>query len=320
MSKILITGASGFIGQALCAFLTEKGENVKAALRVKKELFPYEFSIVGDITKEIEWEKALEDVEIVIHLAAQAHGVKQGRYLDSQKEVDNLFKANVVGTRALVHAASHQKIKHFIYLSSIKVNGEITYSSPFVEENAPCPEDEYGQSKLQAEEIIKACCHESEMTYTILRSPLVYGPKVKGNFLDLLNISASKIPLPFLAIHNKRSFIYIENLLDIIYLSLTRSELKNETFLLRDGQDLSIPELITEIRKTMKLSSYLWYCHFPLLEFIFKVLRRKQAFLRLSSSLQIDDRKLRSFVGWKPRFSAQQGLKKTVESFLSEKK
>lgn len=320
MNKILITGSSGFIGQALCAFLTEKGMNVKASLRVKKDLFPYEFTIVEDITKEIEWEKALKDVEVVIHLAAQAHGVKQGRYLHPQQEIFNLFNINVAGTKALVQAASRKGIKHFIYLSSVKVNGEITSSDPFVETNIPCPEDEYGQSKLQAEEVIKACCKENKMNYTILRSPLVYGPKAKGNFLDLLNISASKIPLPFAAINNKRSFIYIENLLDIIYLSLTRPETKNETFLLRDGQDLSIPELITEIRKTMNLSSYLWYCPLSILEFTFKILKRKQAFLRLSSSLQIDDQKLRSFVGWQPRFSVEQGLKKTVQWFLSEKK
>lgn len=320
MIKVLITGASGFIGQALCSFLTEKGIGIKAALRHKQDSYPYEFSFIEDITKETEWEKALKGVEMVVHLAAQAHGVKRGHYSKQQQDVFALFNINVTGTKALVQAACNAEVKHFVYLSSIKVNGETTHSKPFVEKDVPHPEDEYGQSKLQAEEAIKSYCTGSKMSYTILRLPLVYGPKVKGNFLDLLRLSASRIPLPFAAINNKRSLIYIENLLDIIYLSLMHPKARNETFLLCDGQDLSIQELITQIRKAMKLSSHLWYCPLTMLEFIFKALKKEKAFLRLSSSLQVDDQKLRSYLGWQPRFSVEQGLEKTIQWFLSEKK
>ncbi|AIL13092.1 hypothetical protein IM40_05550 [Candidatus Paracaedimonas acanthamoebae] len=320
MIKVLITGASGFIGQALCSFLIEKGIRIKAALRSKQDTYPYEFSVIEDITKRIEWEQALDGVEIVIHLAAQVHGVKRVRYLTLQQDVFNIFDINVAGTKALVQASCNKGIKHFIYLSSIKVNGEITHSKPFIEKDILCPEDEYGQSKLQAEEAIKSYCKGTNMSYTILRPTLVYGPKVKGNFLDLLNISASKFPLPFAGIHNKRSLIYVENLLDIIYLTLLHPKAKNETFVLCDGQDLSIQELIIQIRKAMALSPHLWNCPLPVLEFIFKTLKREQAFLRLSSSLQVDDQKLRSYVGWQPRFSVEEGLEKTVQWFLSEKK
>lgn len=320
MIKVLITGASGFIGQALCPFLTEKGLRVKVALRQTQDLYPYEFSVVEDITKEAEWKNALKGVDMVIHLAAQAHGVKRGHYSTQQKDTINLFNINVAGTKALVQAAGNAGVKHFIYLSSIKVNGETTFSKPFVEKDVPRPGDVYGKSKLQAEEAIKSYCKGNKMSYTVLRPPLVYGPKVKGNFLDLLKISASRIPLPFAGIKNKRSLIYIENLLDIIYLTLMHPKAKNETFLLCDGQDLSIQELITQLRKTMMLSSYLWYCPLSILEFIFKILKREQAFLRLSSSLQVDDQKLRSYVGWQPRFSVEQGLGKTVQWFLSERK
>ena len=321
MTRVLITGASGFIGQALCPFLVEKGIKIKEALRSKPHnTYPYEFSIIEDITNEVSWRKVLEEIDIVIHLAAQAHGVKQGRYSRQQQDTFNLFQTNVAGTQALVRAACDTEVKHFIYLSSIKVNGERTCLNPFLEENILCPEDEYGQSKLQAEEVIKSYCGGNKMSYTILPSPLVYGPKVKGNFLDLLNISASRIPLPFAAINNKRSLIYIENLLDIIYLTLIHPKAKNETFLLCDGQDLSIQELIIQIRKAMKLSSNLWYCPLSVLKFIFKVLKREKAFLRLSTSLQVDDQKLRSYVDWQPRFSVEQGLEKTIQWFLSEKK
>lgn len=320
MTKVLITGASGFIGQALCSFLREKGVEIKATSRLKKDLYPYEFSIVEDITKEAEWGEVLDGVETVIHLAAQAHGVRQGNYLFAQQEASNLFNVNVVGTKALAQASYDKGVKHFIYVSSIKVNGEITSLVPFVEKDIPCPKDEYGESKLQAEEVIKSYCQDKRMSYTILRPPLVYGPRVKGNFWDLLNISFSKIPLPFAGINNKRSLIYLENLLDIIYLSLIHPKAKNETFLLCDGQDLSIRELIAQVRKTMNLSPYLWYCPFSILEFIFKIFKREKAFLRLSSSLQVNDQKLRSYLNWQPRFSVEQGIEKTVQWFLSEKK
>jgi len=320
MVKLLVTGASGFVGQALCPFLKKKGMIIKAALRRQPVEYPYDYSLINDIANEEEWVQALDGVEVVIHLAAHAHGVKQGNYSKRQQDVCNLFNINVTGTKALVQASYKAGVKHFIYLSSIKVNGEETHIKPFVEQDVPMPIDEYGESKLQAEEAIKGYCQDNKMSYTILRPPLIYGPKVKGNFSDLLAISASKLPLPFAAINNKRSLIYIENLLDIIYLSLMHPKARNETFLLCDGQDLSIQELVTQIRKAMKLSSHLWYCPLAMLEFIFKVLKREQAFLRLSSSLQVDNQKLRSYVGWQPRFSVEQGLEKTIQWFLSEKK
>ncbi len=320
MSKVLVTGASGFVGQALCPFFREKGIIIKAALRRQPAQYPYDYSIVQDISNEGEWLQALDGVEIVIHLAAQAHGVNQGRYSNRQQDLFNLFNVNVTGTKALVQASYNAGVKHFIYLSSIKVNGEVTYTKPFVEQDVPAPIDEYGESKLQAEEIIKSYCQDHKMSYTILRPPLIYGPKVKGNFSDLLAISASKLPLPFSALNNKRSLIYIENLLDIIYLALVNSKARNETFLLCDGQDLSVQELITNIRNIMKLPTNLWYCPLVVLEFIFKILKRQQAFLRLSSPLQVNNQKVRSYLGWQPRFSIDQGLEETIKWFFSGKK
>lgn len=321
MLKVLITGASGFIGQSLCHFLAEKGFQISVASRTKIDNLPaHSYHLIDDITQEKNWAHAVKKVDSVIHLASQAHGISKGRYTASQQDLNTLSKINVIGTRALAQASSKANVKHIIYLSSIKVNGEVTILKPFSENDLPAPEDSYGYTKSQAEYEVIKYCQDGRMSYTILRPPLVYGPSVKGNFLDLLKICETNFPLPFLGMRNQRSLIYIENLFDIINLTLVHPQSRNEIFLVRDGYDLSTEELIRVVRRSMSLAPHLLYCPPIILNFIFKLLRREKAYTRLKSSLQIDDKKFRSYFNWDPPFSVEYGIQKTVKWFLSHKK
>ena len=331
LPKILIAGANGFIGRNLCAFLKEKGYFVRGAVRndARDVSGVDEYIQVGDINESADWQEALNGVDTVIHLAGRAH-VMDSRFRgndrrrfgnDNGKDRNDkeggplaaFRKVNVLGTGRLARMAAQAGVKRFIFISSIKVNGEGS-NQLYTEKDTPKPEDAYGISKREAEDLLASVAAETGLKTVILRLPLVYGTRVKANFKNLIRIAGVGLPLPFKGIHNQRSFIYIGNLVDAINICITHPLAVGETFLVSDGEDVSTPDLIKMIASAMKRRVIL----FPLPSFVLKALcilaGQGKAMEKLIGSLRVDSSKIRNLLGWKPPFTLEEGIKETVKS------
>jgi nucleoside-diphosphate-sugar epimerase len=308
--RILVTGAGGFVGRALCAALRQEQFTAIAALRripggtgLAQEI------AVGDLGPDTDWRAALQGVGCVVHLAARTH-VLDDRSSDPLAEYRRI---NVEVTRKLAQQAARSGVRRFVFLSSVKVNGESTTSRPFNERDDPHPEDAYGISKREAEDMLRAIGGETGMEIVILRPPLVYGPGVKGNFLRLLNAVAKGAPLPLASIDNRRSLVYVGNLVDAIIACIQTPAAAGRTFLVSDGEDLSTPELIRRLATAMNRKPRLLYCPPALLRLAARLCGREAAFRRLSGSLAVNDSLLREVLCWQPRFSVNQGFIATVQ-------
>ena len=308
--RILVTGASGFVGSAVCRELELRGSTVLMAVR--RHARPDDNAVViGDIDSKTQWTEALEKVDVVVHLAARVHVMQD-------TEIDPLaaFRTvNVDGTTRLAQCASKAGVRRFIYVSSIKVNGEES-PIPYNEEMAVNPLDPYGQSKWEAEQALRKIADETGLEVVILRPPLVYGPGVKANFLKLLRWVKHGIPLPLGAVHNRRSMIYLENLTDAINVCVDHPKAANRTFLVSDAQDIATPTLIRMLAKAMGKKSHMLPLPVPLLKILGKVSGRSAEIQRLVGSLRIDSRQIRSTLGWQPPFSVEEGLLQTVNWFM----
>jgi nucleoside-diphosphate-sugar epimerase len=318
MPRILITGATGFVGKALCLFLEQKKYKFTRAIRTPSSDLKEDFIVIPHIDSTVTWTKILKNYDVVIHLAALTHAVQNGKYASVSYET---FKSiNIDGTKHLAESAAKAGVKRFIYLSSIKVNGESTKPGhPFTEKDSARPQDFYGESKYKAEQELKKVCKASSMDYVILRPPLIYGAGVKGNFLTLLKLCDTSYPLPFAAIHNRRSFIYVENLIDIIERCISSSAVQNQVFLVKDIT-LSTPDLIQKIRQCLNRPSHLFSCPPFMLKSLLTLAGRKEIFDRLSSSLVVLDDKIKKRLSWSPRFSLEEGLKKTLTWYCQSRK
>ncbi len=318
MSRILVTGGSGFIGQSLCPVLLNAGHKVritKRTLPIDHKTHDVECIAVGDIDQHTDWTWALEDVDAVVHLAGRAHVMRE-------TETDSLAAyrhVNVDGTKRLAEQAAAQGIKRFIFISSIKVNGERTTDSPYSETDTPAPEDVYGQTKWEAEQSLTAIAEQTGLELVIIRPPLVYGPGVKGNLLTLLKVCHNGIPLPLASIKNSRSFIFVENLADAVSKCLTHEKAAGETFLIRDGEDLATPALVRQIADSLKVQARLLPVPPALLRALGAVIGRSGTASKLLDSLQVDDRKIRSLLGWTPPHSMVEGLDRTATWFSSSR-
>jgi nucleoside-diphosphate-sugar epimerase len=315
--RILITGAGGFVGRALCAALRQEQFTAIAALRripggtgLAQEI------AVGDLGPDTDWHAALRGVSCVVHLAARTH-VLNDRCPDPLAEYRRI---NVAATEHLARQAARSGVCRFVFLSSVKVNGESTTSRPFSEHDEPRPEDAYGISKREAEDALRAICSETGMEIVILRPPLVYGPGVKGNFLQLLKAVARGLPLPLALIDNRRSLVYVGNLVDAIIACIREPAAAGRTFLVSDGEDLSTPEMIRRLARAMDRSPRLLPCPPALLALAARLLGREAAFRRLSGSLAVDSSLLRETLGWQPRYSVNQGLSETVQWYDRDEK
>jgi len=237
--KILVTGQNGFIGIELFRVLQNQGYQVRGAVRRADKIDP-DIVVVGDVGEKTEWGQALEDIDVVVHLANRAHVLH-----DYSEDPLALFRAiNVEGTIQLAKQAVEYGAKRFIFVSSIKVNGERTGEFPFTAADIPNPQDPYAISKMEAESELRKIGEEFSMEIVIVRPPLVYGPGVKGNFQRLTRLVEKGVPLPFAAINNKRSLVSLGNLVNLLALTVVHPAAANQTFLVSDGKDLSTPELI----------------------------------------------------------------------------
>jgi nucleoside-diphosphate-sugar epimerase len=305
--RTLVTGASGFIGRALCRELRATSRPCIAVLRKPSPESLCEQVIIGDIGPDTDWLPALQGVDCVVHLAARTHVL-------NERSADPLAiyrQINVEATRRLAQQAAAAGVRRFVFLSSIKVNGESTGKHPFSANDAPQPLDAYGISKREAEDVLRQTGAETGMEIVILRPPLVYGPGVKGNFLRLLQAVAQGMPLPLGSIKNQRSLIYVGNLVDAIITCMDSPTAAVKTFLVSDGEDVSTPALIRKLGAALETKPRLLPCPPALLLFGAALLGKRAAAIRLTGSLSVDSSALRQELGWKPRFSLDQGLNAT---------
>ena len=308
--RFLVTGANGFVGRHLCAELLRQGQAVRAAVRsVAPPIDGIEVAVVGAIDGEINWADALRDVDVVIHLAARVHVMKD----EAADPLAEFLRINMQGTANLAYQAAAAGVKRLVYVSSIKVNGERTTETHcFAESDKPDPQDDYAISKLRAEQVLRRVAQESGLEIVIVRPPLVYGAGVRGNFIRLFVAVDKGFPLPLASMHNKRSLIYLGNLADALILCATHPAAAGRTYLVRDGADISIAELVRQIAASLERPARL----FPLPVWLLRGLGRLSGKLgsieRLVGSLCINDAPIRKELDWKPRFTLQQGLQETA--------
>jgi nucleoside-diphosphate-sugar epimerase len=312
MKTVLITGANGFIGRRLSMYLLERNIHVKGTCRTLTDLPQgIEPIQIADLCGFKDWLPLLKGVDTIFHLAAQTHGVKAGKLEEAHYTPGKLQTINVDTTQVLAQAAAQAGVKRFVYISSIKVNGESTSGLPFSPTDLPRPEDNYGASKWQAEKILGKISQEGALEHVIIRPPLVYGPGVKGNFLSLLRLCDSPWPLPLASIQNQRSLIYLDNLVSLLYICGIHPDASGQTFLARDS-NVSTLILVRTIRRYLRRPSRIFSCPLAILKLAATLCRRKEAFNRMAGSLQADDQLSRHILDWTPSFTFEQGIKETV--------
>ncbi len=305
--SILITGATGFIGTALLTAL--QGRAVRRTLR-QSTMGPYPADIIiGDINPETDWRAALTNINCVVHLAARTHVLDD----HSADALAAYRRINVEATRHLAQQAAAAGVRRFVFLSSIKVNGESTDANPFTRDDVLQPLDAYGISKREAEDALRRIGADTGMEIVILRPPLVYGPGVKGNFLRLLQAVARGTPLPLASIRNQRSLVYVGNLVDAIITCIDAPAAAGKTWLVSDGEDVSTPALIRKLAAAMGTTPRLLPCPPALLHFVAAMLGKRAAATRLTGSLAVDSSALREELHWLPRYSLDQGLNATAQ-------
>ncbi|MES2353044.1 MAG: SDR family oxidoreductase [Pseudomonadota bacterium] len=316
--KILVTGATGFVGQALCRSLFQEGHSLRLAVRheddrahalgkaVRSPLY-----CVGDINATTNWNAALQGIEAVIHLAALVHQMDKS----ALPSLADYRAVNREGTAHLARSAVNAGVRRLLFLSSIKVNGEITTDQPFTEACVPAPEDPYGISKWEAEQALAGIARDSGLEVVVLRPTLMYGAGVKGNFLRLMSAVNRRLPLPLGAIRNKRSLLYLGNLIDAITLSINSPQAAGKTFLVSDGEDYSTSELILALAKALKVRPILLPVPPFAIRITGKIMNKNAEVHRLLSSLQVDSRKIRTELAWTPRFRLADGIEQTAAWF-----
>ncbi len=308
--RILVTGAGGFVGGALCRVLTAAGYHVVAGLRRDAGLEgAAECRALGDLGGDGALDAALEGIDAVVHLAGRAHVVTD-RAADPMQAYR---RTNVDGTRRLAEAAIAAGVGRLVFLSSVKVNGEATHGTPFSETDPPAPEDAYGVSKWQAEQALARLSGEGGLETVVLRAPLVYGPGVRANFLSLMKLCDSPLPLPLGGLtDNRRSLVYLGNLTDALRIALVRPEAAGRTYLVGDGEDVSTAGLARHIRDALGRPARLLPIPAAALRAVLTVAGRGAAAHRLTGSLAIDSGRIRRELGWSPPYSLDQGLQATV--------
>lgn len=313
--RIFVTGATGFVGKALINELLSAGHNIVAGVRNYSMELPVEVEQqqIGDLSLLSEQNTiidTLKKIDVVIHTAARVH-IMQDKAADPLTE---FRKMNVNATLSLAKQSVSAGVKRFVFISSIKVNGESTNNrQAFRETDKPAPEDAYGQSKLEAEQFLFEIGQTMPMEVVVIRSPLIYGPGVKANFASMIKIIKKGIPLPFGAIHNERSILAIDNLVDFLRLCIVHPAAANQVFLMADGKDVSTTELVTKIAKAYQRPVRLIPVPASWMIFIAKLTNKNNISDRLFGNLQIDITKAQQLLGWKPVVSMEQQLNKMAE-------
>lgn len=308
--RFLVTGASGFVGKQLCAELFRRGYAIRAAVRsANARIDDVEQAIVGAIDGETDWSAALLGVDVVIHLAARVHVMKE----HAANPLAEFLKVNLQGTENLAKQAARAGVKRLVYVSSIKVNGEATEAHPFSESDNPNPQDPYAASKWQAEQALQRIARETGLEVVIIRPPLIYGPGVKGNFIKLLEVIDKGVPLPLAGAKSQRSLLYVGNLVDALIACAIHPAAINQTYLVSDGEDISTAELICEISRLLGRRDWSFYFPLPLLRAIGLLFGRSAQIERLLNPLCINGNKIRNELRWFPPHTLRDGLQSTIQ-------
>jgi len=321
LKRILVTGANGFVGQSLCRMLLARGFQVRAALRSTEKAQAFsqllaseklECVVSGELSQTQNWAKLVHEVDAVVHLAARVHVMNES----TGDPLEKYRATNVAGTMQLAQAAAQAGVKRFVYLSSIKVNGEFTqrYSvqdwQQFTEQDEINCQDPYGKSKWEAEQALVEISKVTGMESVILRPPLVYGRGVKANFQSLLKLVQVGIPLPLAWIQNKRSLVYVENLADAILACLTHPAAAGQTYLVSDNEAVSTADLIRELARALGKSARLWPFPPRIMQIAAKLLGKGAVVDRLLESLLVNNTKIKRELNWQPPYTLQEALKR----------
>lgn len=308
--RLLVTGATGFIGRALCMTAVRRGWTVRAAVRGGGPPAGVDGVAVGDIDAQTCWDEALHGVDTVIHLAARVHVLRDA----ATDPLAEFRRVNAAATGQLARAAIRHGVRRLVFVSSVKVNGEATRPGErFRESDPPAPVDAYGRSKLEAEQLLRDIAAADGLEVVIVRPPLVYGPGVRGNFARLLATVRRGVPLPLASVDNARSLVYVGNLVDALLLCAVHPAAAGQTYLVSDGEDLSTPALLRAVAMAGSVRASLWPFPPSLLLAAGSLLGRRQDLVRLLESLQVDNGKIRSELGWVPPFSVAEALQNTWE-------
>ncbi len=320
--KVLVTGASGFVGSALCRAERPSDWVLYGAVRsaAQAQALPPDVTavVVNDLTDLAQRQDRFADMDCIIHLAARVHIMR-----DRVDDPLAAFRAvNTAATVELATAAAKSGVRRFIYLSSIKVNGEGQPDCPppeaktYSELTQPAPCDPYGISKWEAEFQLQQVAAATGLEVVVIRPPLVYGPKVKGNFLQLMRLVQRGIPLPFGRVENARSLVFVGNLVGAIRTCVTHPQAAGQTFLVSDGADVSTPHLIRSLANGLGCSTRLLPIPANGLRWAGQLTGKSVAISRLLGSLTVDSRKICQTLDWVPPFSFEQGLESTVNWYL----
>lgn len=314
--KVLVTGASGFVGGALLSRLMVEEAFTPIAVVRNAKCFRGACEVQSFDLCDPHSIPSMEGVDVVVHSAARVHVMNEM----AEDAMSEFRKANLEGTLRLARRASEDGVRRFIFISTIKVNGESSKSKhPFTADDKPAPIDPYSISKFEAELALHQLCNDSGMELVIIRPPLVYGRGVKANFLSMLKWLDRGVPLPLGAIHNRRSLVAVGNLVDLILVCISHPAARNEVFLVSDGADLSTTELLKELAQAMNKKARL----LPIPEFFLSVagnlVRKKDVVQRICESLQVDIEKNKELLGWTPPINRKVAFRETVIHYMEGK-
>jgi UDP-4-keto-D-QuiNAc 4-reductase len=318
--KLLVTGANGFVGKALCQYLAGLQHEILAQSRTEPSLSKNEHPtqylrrLYADFSQLISEKSHLQGMDAIVHCAARVHQVQEAAAdpLATYREI------NTHATLALANAAANAGVRRFVFLSSVKVNGEFTAPGQSFRADQAAPQDPYGVSKWEAELGLRGIAAKTGMQVVIIRPPLVYGPGVKANFLTMMQWLQRGIPLPLGAIHNQRSLVALPNLVDFITLCLTHPKAANQTFLISDQQDVSTTQLLRGLGDAQQCPARLLPVPQGWLAFGLKAVGKGGVAQRLCGDLTVDSTPATELLGWKPPFSVQQGLQLTADHFRQQ--
>jgi nucleoside-diphosphate-sugar epimerase len=315
--QIIVTGATGFVGRFLCPRLLEDGFSVRAAMRsagaAASLVAGVEPTTIESIGPETEWCHAMKGIDTVIHLAARVHVMSD----PSSDPLADFRRVNVQGTENLAWQAARAGVKRLVFVSSVKVNGEEN-SAAYTTDSPVNPTDPYGISKWEAEQALRKIGQETGMEVVVVRPTLVYGPGVKANFLAMLSMIMKGIPLPLASINNKRSLIYVGNLVDALATCAVHPSAAGKTYLVSDGEDVSTPELIRRTARALGVPARLFPVPASVMRFAGAITGKRAPVNRLLGSLTVDSSRIRSELGWKPPFTMEEGLRETAEWYKKQ--
>ena len=314
--RVLVTGASGFVGGYLCPELLNSGWSVRAVVRTTEAAGRLSRGVeplyVPEIGSETDWEEGLEGIDVVAHLAGRAHVTKE----EAANPLDAYREINVGGTRRLAEACAGAGVRRLVFVSSVKAVGE-GIQVAYDEETPRWPEDAYGMSKMEAEDALAVVSTRTSLDTVVLRPPLVYGPGVKANFRMLMRLVKRGMPLPLGMVRNERSMVYVRNLTAAVSSCLKHPAAAGETFFVADEESLSTRELVLRMGRLMKRPTRLVPVPEPLLRLGGRLTGRSGQVDRLAGSLTVSTAKIRCLLGWSPRYSLNDGLRETVDWYVA---